>query len=371
MRFGLLAIALFALSGCLGTPQLPRLADVELAENAPQSGIVAANSQSSESALQELEGVDVVPEGAVVPEKPRRGGLFGLFGRKSGAKTDDVLGRDDAGNADGALGKAIDAQVNDLAEAEQGVGQMGPEGQISADEKTQATPAGKPRGKGLFGLFGRKAANNNADQELAELDGTIQTEQESHEAEVELAALATTTDAPRAKRGLFGPRRSKSTVEAGVQLPFGEVGIACGIRGNALGKEVDRFPQKGKGYRLYDTNPSSTSPRTFFVTGLKDRCPRQFTAAMAMLDTPVLHEQMRYDRYNKSIPMTKTDKVYEGLKQRICKAGRGKPCPESRIEALEKTTAYVSAYPRLGTNANWFEILLNKGKVAASSKRSR
>jgi len=69
--------------------------------------------------------------------------------------------------------------------------------------------------------------------------------------------------------------------------------------------------------------------------------------------------------------MTQTDKAYESIKQRVCKIGHGKPCPENRIEALEKTTAYVSAYPRFGTNANWFEILLNKGKVIADSTRSR
>lgn len=359
MRFGAFAIVLFALSGCFGTPELPRLADVELVEDAPQSGIIAANSEPSESALQELEGVEAIPKDKVAPAKPRRGGLFGLFGRKA-----------DAGNDD-ALGNAIDAQINDLAEAEQDAEPVGPEDQVSADEKPQAVPAEKPRRKGLFGMFAGKAANNDDDQGVAELGDTIEAEQENQEAKMELAALATTTDAPRAKRGLFGLRRSKSTVQPGVQLPFGEIGVACGIRGNALGKEVDRFPQKGKGYRLYDTKPNSISPRTFFVTGFKDRCPRQFTAAVAMLGTPVLHEQMRYDRYNKSIPMTQTDKMYESIKQRVCKTERGKPCPEGRIEALEKNTAYVSAYPRFGTNANWFEILLNKGKVIADSPRSR
>ncbi|HIC96738.1 TPA: hypothetical protein EYP12_08995 [Candidatus Bipolaricaulota bacterium] len=328
---------------------------MELAEDAPQCGIIAANSEPSESALQELEGVDGVPEGAVAPERPRRSSLFGgLFGRKS------------------------DAQDNEetFVELENKAAKTEPEvdsgNLVLTNDPTLevAEPVDKPRRKGLFAMFDRKGKNSETNQAIAELPEAEQAAPQ--EAAVELASLSRSMDnTPKPRRGLFGPRRSKSTVEAGVQLPFGELGIACGIRGNALGKEVDRFPQKGKGYRLYDTNPSSTSPRTFFVTGFKDRCPRQFTAAMAMLDTPVMHEQMRYGRSNKSIPMTKTDTVYEGLKQRVCKAGRGKPCPESHIEALEKTTAYVSAYPRLGTNANWFEILLNKGKVAASSKRSR
>lgn len=174
------------------------------------------------------------------------------------------------------------------------------------------------------------------------------------------------------RRGLFGSRRSHqpdTVIEPGTVLPFGEIGVVCGVRGRDLGKQVDRFPPKGRGYRLYDSNPSSRLPRTQYLTGFKDGCARQFTASLVMMGSPVLHEKMRYDPGNKGLPVTEADKAYERIKQRICKVSKGQPCPEKYVSALEKGMAFVTLYERFGSNAIWEEILLYKGRVAGTSLR--
>jgi hypothetical protein len=160
-------------------------------------------------------------------------------------------------------------------------------------------------------------------------------------------------------------------IEPGTVLPFGDIGVVCGVRGRALGKEVDRFPAKGKGYRLYDSNPSSTLPRTHFLTGFKDGCARQFTASLVLIGSPVLHEQMRYDPSNNDIPVTEADKAYERIKRRICKVSKGEPCPEKHVAALEKGMAFVTLYERFGGNASWEEVLLHNGQIAGTSLRKR
>ena len=175
----------------------------------------------------------------------------------------------------------------------------------------------------------------------------------------------------RQRKGLFGPRRAKTgqfpQVEAGVVLAFGQIGRACGIRGNALGKEVDRFPERGKGYKLYDSNPSITGPRTHFITGFKDGCPRQFTASLALLDSPILHEQLLSVKSSRTQHATAADVAFQKIRSQVCRTGQGKICPEKRIDEMEKSMAFVTAYERFGGNANWNEILLHNGAVAANS----
>ena len=175
----------------------------------------------------------------------------------------------------------------------------------------------------------------------------------------------------RPRNGLFGPRRAKvgqfPQVEPGVVLPFGQIGLACGIRGSALGKEVDRFPERGKGYKLYDSNPSITGPRTHFITGFKDGCPRQFTASLALLDSPVLHEQLLTVSGSGAQHSTAADIAFQKIRAQVCRTGQGKACPEKRIDEMEKSMAFVTTYERFGGNANWTEILLHNGAVAANS----
>ncbi|PIE16166.1 MAG: hypothetical protein CSA68_04000 [Rhodobacterales bacterium] len=187
-------------------------------------------------------------------------------------------------------------------------------------------------------------------------------------AEIEETQEAQDPKKSRSFFGLFGGGSDAvETVAPGQPLEFGQIASACGLRGAKLGKEVDRF----KSYRLYESPGSENGMRTYSLTGMKDGCARQFKAAMAMLGSPTMHEQMRYDSSNDSLSVSDTDKAYERIKARICPGTRGKPCPDKRTPKLEKTAAYVTAYPSFGSNSHWFEILLHKGRVAASSTRAR
>jgi len=309
MRFGVFALSILLLAGCLGAPELPLLSDVELAEDAPETGLVAPDVEAPETVLQELESVEGVPEVAK-PEKPRRG-LAALFGRRH---------------------KTVEETASDVGD--EAVADVSPEAVIAADV---AAPV----------------ATVEAQEDVA--------------SQPEPAAKA-----PRRERnGLFGPRRAKSDqlpqVEPGVVLPFGQIALACGVRGSALGKEVDRFPERGKGYRLFDTKPSTTGPRTHYITGFKDGCPRQFTASLALLESPVLHEQLLSVGNIQEAHTTKADIAFERIRAQVCRTGRGKACPEKRYAEMEKSMAFVTAYERFGGNAKWTETLLHKGAIAASS----
>ncbi len=274
MRLGIIP-ALLMLTGCLGQTDLPKLADVDLATDAPSAALVAPEAGIGEDQQAE-------------PSK-KRGGFFGLFGRGDKAA------------------KTADRPAEETAPVEAAV----------APQSEPAEPT-KPRRKGLFGLFG-------------------------------------------------GGSDAVETVAPDQPLEFGQIASVCGLRRAKLGKEVDRF----KSYRLYESRGSENGLRTYSLTGMKDGCARQFKAAMAMLGSPTMHEQMRYDSSNDSLSISDTDKAYERIKSRICPGTRSKPCRDKRIPKLEKTAAYVTAYPSFGSNSRWFEILLHKGKIAASSTRAR
>ncbi len=318
MRIGIFMLALIGLAGCLGPVELPLLADVELAENAPESGLVAPDAAAPKSVLEELQSVQNVPDvpaAQVVmtePAKPRRG-FAALFGRR--AKPAEAT---------------APSAVNEAAIAvPQAAG-------VASDETAEEAPIEDGENMVVASIQPQKVAQ------------------------------------PRRQRnGLFGPRRAKAgqfpQIAPGVVLPFGLIGLACGIRGSALGKEVDRFPERGKGYRLYDSNPSTTGPRTHFITGFKDGCPRQFTASLALLDSPVLHEQLLSVKSSRAQHSTAADIVFQKIRSQVCRSGQGKACPEKRIDEMEKTMAFVTTYERFGGNANWTEILLHNGAIAANS----
>ena len=371
MRVVGFSVLLLTLAGCLGTPQLPSLDEVELAEDSANSDLVAPDKPAPETVLEELQSVENLPDvpDQATQDKPRRG-LFGIFGRNKAAATEEDANTpqgkqvEDDGTMDGP------AKADATAEPEEVAAQKPEEPE---DEAASVAPR-----RGLLGLFGGKRRNAAVQQsegdaltDADEEDGASDGQSDTVVASVEPEDI----EEPRQpRRGLFGPRRNRTSepaVTPGTVLPFGEIGVACGVRGRALGKEVERFPAKGRGYRLYDSNPSSTAPRTHYLTGFKDGCPRQFTAALALIGSPVLHEQMRYDQYNKDLPITDADKAYERIKRRICKVSNGEHCPEKRVEALEKGMAFVTLYERFGANASWEEILLHEGKVAGSSLRKR
>ncbi|WP_457646231.1 hypothetical protein [Profundibacter sp.] len=362
MRVIGILVALLVLSGCLGTPQTPAIVDAS----------VVAGTVDSETSVEEIPASDVAKETSEndenqaeaanppTPQKVRRG-LFGLFGRNKADAAGETL------TEESAVAGPVPETVQEPVKEE--IAQGGDD----VVEDPQAETSDRPR-RGLFGIFGSKRSHANP-KEPAEVDSDA-TDDEKPVVDVKQTDVTTIeTETPRKpRRGLFGPRRSDrpdSVIEPGTVLPFGEIGVVCGLRGQAMGKEVDRFPAKGKGYRLYDSNPSSTLPRTHYLTGFKDGCARQFTASLVLIGSPVLHEQMRYDPSNKDIPVTEADKAYERIKRRICKVAKGEPCPEKHVAALEKGMAFVTLYERFGSNASWEEVLLHNGQIAGTSLRKR
>jgi hypothetical protein len=159
------------------------------------------------------------------------------------------------------------------------------------------------------------------------------------------------------------PAETAQDIPYGTILPFAKVGRVCEARHRAKGRRVET---SDSGYVLYDTAPRSTGPRTFYVTGFADRCPRQFTAALAMFGAPSMHEQLRYGLPSKEYPYSDTDRAYEKVKSAICGVSRRKPCG-NRIGALERNTVFISTYERFSHNARWADILVHDGAVLAAS----
>jgi len=185
---------------------------------------------------------------------------------------------------------------------------------------------------------------------------------------------------PQKRRGLFGRRNPATTsgprngpdaqdVAVGTVLPFGEIARVCDARPGRLAKIVERAAGKGSDYVLFDSAPDTASPRTFYVTGFSDNCPRQFTASLALFGTPQLHEQLRYGLPAKEYPYSTTDEAYEKVKGKICNVGRTKPCG-TRIRRLEDTTVFVSAYENFGENARWADLLLHDGALLAAALKA-
>ncbi len=159
-------------------------------------------------------------------------------------------------------------------------------------------------------------------------------------------------------------------VGPGVTLPYGQIARLCGVSARKLGREVAKYPERGRGYTLYDSAPGSTSPHSFFLTGFDDGCARQFTAALALFGSPETHEQLRYSPAGETIPTSETDIAYEKVKSRICRVRRGKPCG-SRMSQLAKNTVFVSIYDRFGGVARWKNLLLHDGEVVALDIKSK
>ncbi len=152
-------------------------------------------------------------------------------------------------------------------------------------------------------------------------------------------------------------------------LPFGEVVRVCGLKRRERGTEVDRT-EGGSGFTLYDTDPTSTQPRTQFISGFKDGCARQFTASLALFGSAKVHEATRYNPLNTK-PYSETDAAYERVKNRICRVRDGQPCPEARAGRLDSQTAFVSVYRGFGDTGLWLEMFLHKGELVAYQTLTR
>ena len=188
-------------------------------------------------------------------------------------------------------------------------------------EPTDATTTGLVEPEKRRGLLGLLKVSNDDDAEELTRTASLQ----------EILPEETTLAEPAKKRGLFGggsvegARKGPGAMDIifGTILPYGEVARVCDARGqSSLGGRLGKAPSSGRGYALFDSAPDSTGPQTFYVTGFRDRCPRQFTAALALFVSPEVHEQFRYGRPSKLYPYSTTDKAYEKVKSSVCKVAK-------------------------------------------------
>lgn len=248
------------------------------------------------------------------------------------------------------------------------------EGDIPAQVAT-ALPAQKSGRGGFFrNLVQRVAKAAPATDIVQEQDGPGDTE---------LAALpdAPVSDATPSRRGLglFGgggnsdkKNAARSGPDArdvpfGTVLGFGEIARVCDARGKPLGQEVGSNGRRG--FTLYDSNAGLREKRTFYVTGFRDNCPRQFTAANALFGAPSFYEQIRFGPAGEHLPFAATDKAYDKVKSAICRAANNKPCG-SKIDTLDANTVFLSAYEFGEINGRWKEFLVHDGTVLAAALKA-
>lgn len=225
---------------------------------------------------------------------------------------------------------------------------------------------GAPKKRGFFAsVFGSTAAGAAAPQNPTVENALAEAIETSPPEQLDAPEQLDTPAQPRV--GFFArltatraPAQHPDDVDkAGGQLPLGKIGRVCGVRKRNLGDMV----QSAGGITLYDTDPNTLSARTFYLTGYSDGCPRKFTAGLAILGDPTLHEALRYSRGNTGY--SDIDNAYETVKNRVCRVKRSQPC-EKRRSALIGSTVFLSIYNRLGAPKPAGTLLFHKGKVVAS-----
>ena len=106
------------------------------------------------------------------------------------------------------------------------------------------------------------------------------------------------------------------------------VGRSTAIKTLATGAALGTPTEELAGYAIHDTAPGTTAPRTHYVTGFRDGCPRQVTAALALFGDPVTHETYRYR--TSSRPYGPVDTAYEAIKPRVA-AGSTVPATDPAL----------------------------------------
>lgn len=167
--------------------------------------------------------------------------------------------------------------------------------------------------------------------------------------------------------GRAGPSPT-SEIEPGTTLPYGRVARICGLGKRDMGKQIAAHPENRPVHRIYDSDPGNTSPHSFYVTGFRDGCARQFTASLAVFGSVAMHEQLRYGLPAEVQPYSGTDKAYEKVKSRACGVPRKKPCG-SQLSRLDRSTVFVSIYERFGSNPDWTNLLLHDGDLVAQDSK--
>ena len=344
-----------------------------------------------------LAGVERVSEGATVPQDAASAALpspdelarqdsilSGLFRRREpeAVKTDadvavaEALGPETATRLDAPA--PLEAEPVAIDPAPQ------PDAVVAEPVvEPVAAPQAAPKRAGLMGWLRRAADAERAAPTAEPTEAHVQTvaledaaEQPDIIEKTDSVEIVPERVASAKRTGIFAgtraaPRRGPDArdVPLGTILAFGEVARVCEAKSGNLGKLVDKGASKGRGYRLYDSAPNADTPRTFYVTGFADNCPRQFTGSLALFGSPEFHEQLRYGLPAQEYPYSTTDKAYEKVKSSVCNVGRNKPCG-ARITRLEKTTVFVSVYENFGENARWADMLLHDGAVLAKALKT-
>ncbi len=389
---GFALAAALVLAGC-GDPlqDVQRLDDVSIDDTAGQAEVVQAEALDTTAVLPDPV---IATEAASAEAAPRRG-LLGFLRRQAEAgmaeESAGPEGADAAGTAsvlDIASEDDLAAETNEIvrleAEEAEDLTEEAPVLALAAEPVPAAT---RPR-RGLLGLL---AGNRNATPD-EDADADSRTDAGD---DVLLAALpdATTAGAssdaapavtdelieqaaspePRVeRRGLFGRRAAvapgtgpdSETVTLGTSLPYGEVARVCNVSPRDLGEKVESYPERGRGYTLFDSAPGGTHLRPFFLTGFKDGCARQFSAALVLFGDPETWEQIHYGAAGAVQPTSETDKAYEKVKSKVCKVRAGNPCG-AQMKTLARSTVFVSVYERFEDNPRWKIILLHDGALVA------
>lgn len=394
MRFPSVLIAMIALAAC-GDPlaRVERISDVELAEEP------VAQALPSEEEL------------------AREGGFFSRILRRDPAQAEIDAAVASAGQA--LTPEAAAAPAGSEPVAADTTDDTSAPGTARTEVSAEAKTAQPERKSGLLGWLrpakqGPDAPVEAPATEVADADPVAETQKTEADGAASVAAADALVE-PAKRRGIFGlGRRAKDETTAGVRtasiapgaetelplvqvnpaerggqqggaarpsrrggidaidvpfgtvLSYGEVARVCDAERKPLGRKLDKAPARGKGYALYDSNPDSAGPRTFYVTGFSDGCPRQFTAALALFGAPSMHEQLRYGRPGSEYPYSSTDKAYEKVKSSVCGVSKRKPCG-SKISQLERSTVFISTYERFSDNARWADILIHDGVVLAAA----
>ncbi|WP_425038339.1 hypothetical protein [Primorskyibacter sp. S187A] len=368
---------------------------------------VLAGCADPMSDVQTLDDVELAQDvdraelgGTTSPDEPiLRPGLLGaLFG--GGAAQGEQTEAIDAAVTSALAPEEVPALPENTAEtAETEALSQSTEDKVEneATAAPQEVAAAAPRGRfrlfgGLFDAPAAPASKAQTEQaEAAPEPAADEIEPSEPSTEMQQAALdAPATETPATKTPTATPRQAgfrlfglgrrsgagsggsdpSSATEAadvtpGAPLSFGAVGRVCEVRGKALGREVERFPEKRSAYTLYDTAPGSTEARAFYITGFSDGCARQVTAANVIFGAPSMHERLRYGLPADTLPASRTDEAYKTLKAKVCGVRRNQPCG-ARIDKLEANTVFVTMYQSFTGNRNWSNLLLHDGALYAS-----